>query len=218
MAKTRWYNERLRDPYFKEAKKKGYRARSAYKLKQVQKRFHVIRRGDCVVDLGAAPGGWSQVAVEFVGDEGTVLGVDLRRVVPVPGATFLQGDFTRKETHLRLAEALQAAGKEDVDVVLSDMAPDMSGNYTLDQARSAHLVQMALRFVDARLRPGGHFVAKVFEGEDFQDLREEVRARFKRVMQFHPPASRKASSEVYLVGKGHKGKAPAQNPKADSEE
>lgn len=216
MAKTRWYQERRRDPYFRDAKKAGYRARSAYKLKQIQKRFRVVKKGACAVDLGAAPGGWTQVLVELVGEDGAVFGVDLKRIAPIEGAKLMQGDFTRRDTHERLARALTAADREAVDVVVSDMAPDMSGNYTTDQARSVHLCGMALRFARAHLRRGGHFVCKVFEGEDFPEFREDMRSSFARVLQFHPPASRKASSEVYLVGKGFR---PADGEgHADSEE
>lgn len=213
---TRWQQERSRDPYIRQARTQGYRARSAFKLKQIQNRFHVIRKGDVAVDLGAAPGGWTQVLVELVGGPegpGTVIGVDLRRIAPIPGAKLLQGDLTHRETHERLAEELAKAGRREVDLVLSDMSPDMSGNYVTDQARSVHLCRMALRFAVAHLRPGGHFVCKVFEGQDFTDFRDEVRTHFRRVMQFHPPASRKQSSEVYLVAKAFQKEAPA-----DSEE
>lgn len=201
---SRWEQERRRDPYVKEARKHGYRARSAYKLKQVQKRFRILRPGDAVADLGAAPGGWSQVLVEEVGPDGVVAGVDLRRIVPIPGARLIQGDFTRRETHERLARELALAGREQLDAVVSDMAPDMSGAYETDQARSVHLCEMALRFARAHLREGGNFCCKVFEGSDFQEFRETVRAEFSKVVQYHPPASRKSSSEVYLVGLGFK--------------
>lgn len=204
MSRTRWYNERLNDFYFKEAKKEGYRARSAYKLKQLDKKYRLIRKGSTAVDLGSAPGGWSQVLVEMVGEDGLVIGVDLRRVVPIPGSIQLQGDFTRRDTHERLHEALLENGKETVDAVISDMAPDMSGNYDLDQTRSIHLAGMALRFALTHLRRGGHFCCKVFEGADYQEFRDELRQHFAKVMQFHPAASRKASSEIYLIGRGYK--------------
>lgn len=202
MSGSRWTNEHRRDSYVRKARQEGYRARSAYKLKQIQKRFRLVRQGECVVDLGAAPGGWSQVLVELVGPAGTVFGVDLQRIAPVDGATFLQGDFTKKDTHDRLRDLLARDGRDQVDVVVSDMAPDMSGNYDLDQARSVHLCEMALRFAEAHLKDGGDFCCKIFEGADFQEFREVLRGRFHKVMQFHPPASRKQSSEVYLVGKG----------------
>lgn len=205
MSGTRWYNERRRDHYFRSAKKEGYRARSAYKLKQLDKRFHIVRPGQCAVDLGAAPGGWAQVLVEMVGENGHVFGVDLQRIAPIEGATLMQGDFTKRSTHERLSAALDAQGFDAVDVVVSDMAPDMSGNYDLDQVRSVHLCGMALRFAEKHLAHGGNFCCKIFEGADFQEFREHLRTRFRKVMQFHPPASRKSSSEVYLVAKGFLG-------------
>lgn len=207
---SRWHQERRRDPYHRDAKRQGYRARSAYKLKQMMRKHRVVRPGDAVVDLGCAPGGWSQVLVEQVGPEGVVVGVDLQRIRPLEGARFIRGDFTARETHERLARVLEEAGRSEVDAVVSDMAPDMTGNYGIDQARSVHLCQMALRFADAHLRSGGGFVCKVFEGEDFVDFREEVRSRFRKVFQVHPPASRKQSSEVYLVAQGYRG-APADD-------
>lgn len=205
MSGTRWYSERRRDHFFRSAKKEGYRARSAYKLMQIDKRFRVFRPGDCAVDLGAAPGGWSQVLVELVGETGAVFGVDLQRIAPIEGAVLMQGDFTKKSTHERLRAALKEQGFTAVDVVVSDMAPDMSGNYRLDQTRSVHLCGMALRFAEAQLLQGGHFCCKVFEGADFQEFRDHLRTRFRKVMQFHPPASRNASSEVYIVAKGFLG-------------
>jgi 23S rRNA (uridine2552-2'-O)-methyltransferase len=215
---TRWQQDRARDPYIRQARSQGYRARSAFKLKQLQNRFHIVRKGDVAVDLGAAPGGWTQVLVELVGDGGTVIGVDIRRIAAIPGARLLKGDLTHRETHERLAEELRAAGRDHVDVVLSDMSPDIGGSYVTDQARSVHLCRMALRFAVAHLRTGGHFCCKVFEGEDFAEFRDEVRARFARVMQFHPPASRKQSSEVYLVATSFLGVGGPGRGVAPSEE
>lgn len=205
--KTRWYRERQGEAYYRKAKKEGYRARSAYKIQQIHERFTVVRKGECVVDLGAAPGGWSQMLVELVGPKGLVVGVDLQRIKPITGARFLQGDFTRKETQERMEAILAENGRKKVDAVVSDMAPDMSGNYELDQVRSVQLAQIALAFADKHLREGGAFVCKVFEGADFPPFRTEVKRRFKRVHQFHPPASRKSSSEIYMVGKHYLGAA-----------
>ncbi len=210
---SRWLDERRRDPYYKDAKKQGYRARSAFKLKQMQDRYHLVKTADAVIDLGCAPGGWSQVLVELVGDRGLVLGVDLIRTRPVDGATFIRGDFTKESTRDRLSDLLSDQGRTDVDVIVSDMAPDMSGTYSLDQARSVHLCSLALDFCAKHLKPGGIFVTKVFEGADFHEFREDVRRQFKTVRMAHPPASRKASSEVYLIAKGHR---PV--PKLDEEE
>ncbi len=204
-TKTRWYQERQREAYYNRAKKEGYRARSAYKIEQIHERFTVVSKGEAVADLGAAPGGWSQMLVELVGPQGLVVGVDLQRIKPIPGAHFLQGDFTQRATHDRLSALLRDKGRSQLDAVVSDMAPDMSGNYELDQVRSIHLCEMALDFADHHLRPGGAFVCKVFEGADFQAFRSQVKRRFKRLHQYHPAASRKSSSEVYLVGKHYLG-------------
>ncbi|MGB0653693.1 MAG: RlmE family RNA methyltransferase [Thermoplasmatota archaeon] len=206
MARTRWYQDRVRDGYYKQAKKEGYRARSAYKLQQLQQRFRFLKKGYAVADLGCAPGGWSQVLTELVGPEGLVIGVDLQRVAPIEGARLMQGDFTKPATHRRLAKELADSGRGKLDAVVSDLAPDMTGNYDLDQSRSVHLCELAQGFAQAHLRPGGAFVLKVFEGADFQEFREGLRSAFRRVHHYHPPASRKASSEVYLVATGYKGR------------
>jgi 23S rRNA (uridine2552-2'-O)-methyltransferase len=205
---SRWLQDRRNDRYFKEAKKQGYRARSAFKLKQLNEKHNFLHEGDSVVDLGCAPGGWSQVLVEIVGDQGLVVGVDLERTRPVEGATFLRGDFTDRDTHDQLGELLKESGRLELDAVVSDMAPDMTGTYGLDQARSVYLCEMGLDFADGHLRLGGTFLTKIFEGTDFQEFRELMRARFRKVRMAHPAASRKASSEVYLLGLGFEG-APA---------
>lgn len=204
-TKTRWFQERQREGYYRMAKKEGYRARSAYKLQQIIEKYGIVGDRDAVADLGAAPGGWSQVLVEAVGQDGVVIGVDLQRVKPIPGATFLRGDFTQRTTHDKMAELLAAEKRNKLDAVVSDMAPDMSGDYGTDQMRSIQLAEMALDFAQEQLRVGGHFACKVFEGTDFQQFREEVRKSFRSVYQFHPPASRRSSSEIYLVAKGFKG-------------
>ena len=210
---TRWYEERKKEGYYRAAKREGYRARSAYKLKQINDKHRVIREGDAVADLGCAPGGWSQVLVEIVGTRGEVVGVDLQRVRPLPGARFIQGDFTKPETRARLDALLAESGRSALDCVVSDMAPDMTGEYDLDQARSVYLSSLALDFAVAHLRKGGCFVCKVFEGLDYQEFRENVRQQFSRVIQFHPPASRKSSSEIYLIAKGFQGEGRAPDPK-----
>lgn len=203
--KTRWFQDRQREAYYRKAKKEGYRARSAYKIQQIHERFTVVRKGEAVADLGAAPGGWSQMLVELVGPQGLVVGVDLQRIKPIPGARFIQGDFTRKETQDRLSAILAESNRDRVDAVVSDMAPDMSGNYELDQVRSVQLAEIALAFADKHLRKGGSFVCKVFEGADFPPFRDAVKSRFKRFHQYHPAASRKSSSEVYVIGKHYMG-------------
>jgi 23S rRNA (uridine2552-2'-O)-methyltransferase len=209
-TKTRWFQERQKEGYYRLAKKEGYRARSAYKLMQINDKYSILRSGSAVADLGCAPGGWSQVLVEQVGQGGIVVGVDLQRVKPIPGARFIQGDFMRRDTHARLTALLAESGRKELDAVVSDMAPDMSGNYELDQVRSVQLGEMALDFARKHLREGGHFACKVFEGADFMAFRTEVRLHFRSVYQYHPPASRSSSSEVYLIAKGFKGKDAAK--------
>ena len=200
----RWYMEHRRDPYYRKAKAENYRSRAAYKLKQIQKRYNVIRRGDVVIDLGASPGGWSQVALELVGGDGLVIGVDLEEAPPLEGWIFIRGDVTREETRKRITEELKKRGKEHVTVVLSDMSPNISGNYSLDQARSAYLASIALEFSASVLRPGGCMVCKIFQGEDTPPFIEEAKRHFRSVRRYSPPASRKSSSEVYIVAKGKK--------------
>ena len=195
---TRWYQEKKREHFYKEAKKVGYRARSAFKLKQIQNRFKILKKGSVVVDLGAAPGGWSQVAKEIVGKDGVVIGIDLSPVKPISGVTFLQGDMT-EETSVN--ELIDIIGGKKVDVVLSDMSPNISGNYSVDQARSVYLCEQALSTAELVLKSGGFFICKIFEGEDLKDFVGKVGKKFINVKQFSPPASRKSSSEVYIIAR-----------------
>ena len=216
--KTRWYKEHQNETYYRQAKKEGYRARSSYKILQIHERFTVVRKGEAVADLGAAPGGWSQVLIELVGSDGLVVGVDLQRIRPIPGATFMQGDFTQRATQEKLSNILADKGRSALDAVVSDMAPEMSGNYELDQVRSVQLAEFALAFADRHLRKGGAFVCKVFEGADFPEFRAEVKRRFKRMHQYHPAASRKSSSEVYIIGKHYLGPGKPTAAADDDEE
>ena len=195
---TRWYSEKKREHFYKEAKKHGYRARSAYKLIQIQKKFNILQHGNIVVDLGAAPGGWSQVARDIVGEKGVVIGIDLLPVEPLPDITFLQGDMTSDETVEKIHDIV---GDKKVDVVLSDMSPDISGNYSVDHARSMYLCEKALKTCKSLLKSGGVFVCKVFAGEDLDEFVKTVKSKFGNVKQFSPDASRKSSSEVYIVAK-----------------
>jgi 23S rRNA (uridine2552-2'-O)-methyltransferase len=195
---TRWYTEKKREHFYKEAKKKGYRARSAFKLLQIQKKFNIIKKDDFVVDLGAAPGGWSQVAKDIVGDKGKLVAIDLLRIEPLEGVVFLQGDMTEDES---LQKVLNATDGHKADVVLSDMSPDISGNYSVDQARSIFLCEKALESTEMLLKPGGIFVCKIFEGEDIKEFIEKLKAKFRSVKQFSPIASRKSSSEIYVIAK-----------------
>jgi 23S rRNA (uridine2552-2'-O)-methyltransferase len=201
-----------KDDYYNRAKQQGYRSRAAYKLKQLDELEDVLSDGDTVVDLGAAPGGWLQVAKERVGT-GRVLGVDFQRIDPIEGVETIKGDMTEESTRERIAEeigeadgAATAASPEraggHADVVLSDMAPNMTGEYSLDQARSVHLARQAFETARDVLAPGGDFVVKVFEGRDLEEFRDDLEEHFEYVRTTSPKASRKESSEVYLIAKG----------------
>jgi 23S rRNA (uridine2552-2'-O)-methyltransferase len=195
---TRWYSEKKKEHFYKEAKRVGYRARSSFKLLQIQKKFNVIKKGDVVVDLGAAPGGWSQVAKEIVGEAGTVVGIDISPITPLYGVIFLQADMTKESSLEELENTL--CGKK-VDVVISDMSPDISGNYSVDHARSIYLSNQALKTAEAILKSNGNFICKVFSGEDLENFVRFINKKFQVVKRFFPPASRKASSEIYVIAK-----------------
>jgi 23S rRNA (uridine2552-2'-O)-methyltransferase len=197
---TRWYSEKKKEHYYKEAKRLHYRARSAFKLYQIQKKFNILRTSDVVVDLGAAPGGWSQVAKEIVGDKGIVIGIDLDIIKPIKDIIFLQGDLTDP---IDINNLKQSINDNQVDVVLSDMSPNISGNYSIDQARSIYLCEHSLKIVDMFLKNGGNFVCKAFVGEDLENFIRNIRQKFKMVKQFSPKASRKNSSETYVIAKYH---------------
>jgi 23S rRNA (uridine2552-2'-O)-methyltransferase len=200
---TRWYQEKKREHFYKKAKKEGYRARSAYKLLQIQKKFQIIQSGDVVVDLGAAPGGWSQVAYKLVQPNGLVVGVDLSFIQPFNDVIFLKGDMTKYETIQTILEAIDF---EPVSVILSDMSPDISGNYSMDHARSIYLCSRALQTAQQMLGKNGSFVCKVFMGDMLQDFVSEIKESFRQVKQFSPKASRKSSSEQYIIARSYFGK------------
>jgi 23S rRNA (uridine2552-2'-O)-methyltransferase len=187
-----------KDDYYNRAKQEGYRARSAYKLKQLDETAGVLGPNRTVIDLGAAPGGWLQVASEEVGPEGTVIGVDRQRIDPIDGVETIRGDITDESTIEEITDAVGTA-----DVVLSDMAPNMTGEYELDHARSVHLARQAFQVAMDVLDTGGDLAVKVFDGPDLDGLREEIDAEFEYVRDVRPDASRESSSELYLVGKHH---------------
>jgi 23S rRNA (uridine2552-2'-O)-methyltransferase len=193
-----WRKQQRQDPYFRRAKEEGYRARSAYKLIQIQERFDVLHRGDTVLDLGAAPGSWSQVATGLVGHDGLVIAVDLQPIEPIEDVLAMQGDMTAAQVQEEMAYA--AGGS--VDVILSDAAPNTSGIRLRDHAFSIALVYAALGIAQRLLRPGGSFVAKVFEGEDMAQLLVDLRAHFARVKPFYPDATRREGYEVFVVCQG----------------
>ena len=201
----RWAQEHKRDPYVRRAKREDFRSRAAYKLIQINKRFRVIHQGDAVLDLGCAPGGWSQVATRAVGPKGLVVGVDLDDVEPFPGLTFVRGDLASETTQAAARACL--LGRR-ANVVLSDMSPNISGTYDLDHVRSMTLARLAVDFGMALLSDGGHLVVKTFEGQYSADLVARLRTRFGRVKRHRPEATRKSSSEVYVVALGHDGLGP----------
>ena len=196
-----WMHEHVNDPYVKRAQAEGMRSRAAYKLQQLAERDKLLKPGMMVVDLGAAPGGWSQVAGRVVGPTGRVIAVDLLEMTSLAGVTFIQGDFGEDAV---LAEVEKILGGGGVDLVLSDMAPNMSGVAGVDQARSVGLAELALEFAVNHLKPQGNFLVKVFQGSGFDALVADIRRKFVQVMIRKPEASRSRSNEVYVVAKGLK--------------
>ncbi len=182
-----------KDYYYKRAKHEGFRSRASYKLLQIQERYRIIREGDVVVDLGAAPGGWLQVIQSL---NATAIAVDRQQVDPLEGVVFIKADITATETAEKIRSVIQ-----EVDVVISDAAPNLSGVWSLDHARSIGLARSALQVAEGVLRPGGNFVVKVFQGDLFDAFLEEVSSFFSFTRAFSPQASRKQSAEIYLIGK-----------------
>ena len=187
--------EHLNDPYVKQARAQGYRSRAAFKLEEINLRDDLIRSGTLLVDLGATPGGWSQFAVRHGAQ---VIALDILEMESIAGVTFIQGDFTTEATLLALEAVLN---NRRVDLVISDMAPNLSGVASVDQARSMHLCELALEFAGKYLKPEGRFLVKAFQGEGFQAYLTAMRASFEQVLTRKPKASRDRSSEVYLLGK-----------------
>ena len=202
MAKSkssrRWLTEHFDDPYVKLAQQKGMRSRSAFKLLELHEKYKLIQPGMTVVDLGAAPGGWSQLCSPILGPRGRIIGMDLLEMEPLPGVEFIQGNFTEDEALHELEEAL---GGKPLDLVLSDMAPNMSGMATIDIAKAMYLAELAVDFVESHLKPGGNFVVKLFQGEGFDSYVRQVRTLFGKVQVRKPKASRPRSREVYLLAR-----------------
>ncbi len=193
-----WMQERRRDYYYRKAKQLDYRSRASFKLIQLNDRFNLFKPGMTVVDLGAAPGGWLQVVAERVGPKGKVIGVDLQPIEPIEGVQTIKGDIRKQEV---MDELLALTGGK-VDVVLSDMSPNITGSYSMDHARSIELCEMALSFALTTLSRNGKLVFKMFEGDMSRDLLAEVQKHFETVKRYSPEASRSASSEIYVVAKG----------------
>ena len=195
-----WKERQERDPYVQQARREGWRSRAVYKLQQIDIKERLLRPGMVCVDLGAAPGGWSQYATDKLNGRGRIVAIDLLPMDSLPGVDFLEGDFTDDATLESLRELLAGA---PVDLVISDMAPNISGNRAVDQPRSMYLVELALDFCREVLKPGGDFVCKLFQGEGFDEFLAEARQSFKRVKVMKPKASRAASREVYLVARNY---------------
>jgi 23S rRNA (uridine2552-2'-O)-methyltransferase len=185
-----------KDYFYYKAKDEGYRSRAAYKLQQINKKHNVIKPGDSVVDLGAAPGGWLQMAKEL--SDGQVLGIDLQKIAPIEGVDTLKGDLTSEKTLERIGEII---GEHGADTVICDAAPNLTGNWSLDHGRSIDLSRAALCAAKRLLMPGGHFLVKVFQGDMFKEFLDEVKQNFVYVRSYTPSASRKQSAEIYVIGK-----------------
>ncbi|MGC9517808.1 MAG: RlmE family RNA methyltransferase [Methanomicrobiales archaeon] len=193
-------NKKNKDPYYKMAKKESYRSRASYKLLQLNKKFRIIKKGDKVLDLGAAPGGWSQVALDLVGEEGLVIGVDLQRIKRFENDNFasIVGDFTKKETIQKIYDTLQ----NYADVIISDASPKLSGIKDIDRLLSIELAENVLDLSDEILKPGGNIIIKVFQGEEFNKLLQQIKKRFKKVKTTKPQSSKRKSSEMYIIARG----------------
>ncbi len=194
--------ELARDRYYVLAKEQGYRARSAYKLKEINARFRLIKSGDTVVDLGAAPGGWSQVAKELVGDRGRVISVDLQRIAGIEGVITIECDITERESTIKAIR--NVLPQRAADVVISDAAPRLSGNRAYDHYHSFVLSDSALHIAEAVLKPGGNFVAKIFQSEYYSGFYKSVKELFRDTRAYTPKSSRKKSAEVFVIGRWFK--------------
>ena len=194
-----------RDGFYKAAKREGYRSRSAYKLLQIADKFEVIEIGDVVVDLGAAPGGWSQVARELVGERGLVISVDVHPIAKIGDIVILISDITKEEkTITAIRAALAGKGRNTVDIVISDASPQLSGNKDFDQFRSFELSASALAVASTLLKKQGNFVAKIFQGSYYTQFYNHVKEKFRDTRAYSPAASRKRSAEVYVIGRGYR--------------
>ncbi len=198
----KWMEEHVNDPYVKKAQADGYRSRASYKLLEINEKDKLFRAGSVVMDLGSAPGGWSQIVAKIVGDSGRVIASDILHMDSIIGVDFIQGDFTDEAVYDQILATL---GDDRVDTVISDMAPNLSGVNTTDQYASMYLVELALDMARNVLQPGGSFCAKVFQGVGYDEYVKDVRSSFSKVIVRKPAASRPRSREVYLVATGFKG-------------
>ena len=197
-----WLKRHVNDPYVKQAQKDGYRSRASYKLLEIQEKYKLIRPGMSVVDLGAAPGGWSQVTSRLIGGQGRLIASDILEMDGIPDVTFIQGDFTEDSV---LAEILEAVGNSQVDLVISDMAPNMSGTPEVDMPKAMFLCELALDLAERILKPGGNFVIKIFQGEGFDVYLKDARKKFDKIQMIKPDSSRGSSREQYMLAWGYRG-------------
>lgn len=198
--KNAWLQRQDKDPFVKMAKAQGYRSRASFKLLELQQKYHLFKPGMNVVDLGAAPGGWTQVIQHIIGKTGHTIALDLLPIAPIDNVTVIQGDFTEEATYANLQRVVE---NQKIDWVISDMAPNMSGTWIVDQAKSMYLVECALDFAQQTLRQGGGFLVKTFQGEGFEVVLKTLRAHFKKVVIKKPKASRSESREIYLLATGY---------------
>ena len=196
-----WLKEHFDDHYVLKAKQEGWRSRAVYKLQEIDDKDHLFKSGMCVVDLGAAPGGWSQWTTHKVGQDGEVFALDILPVEPFAGVTFIQGDFREDEVYEQLLNSLDG---RSVDVVMSDMAPNMSGNKGVDIPRAMYLVELCVELADQVLKKDGDLLMKVFQGEGYNQLMEGLKSKYKKVITRKPKASRPRSKEIYLLARGKK--------------
>ena len=195
-SSRRWMHEHLTDEYVKKAQKEGYRSRAAYKLLEIIEKNQIINKGDKILDLGAAPGSWSQVAAKIVGKSGQVIASDILSIEEISGVNFLQGDFTKQSVYDELITLTKGSS---IDIVLSDMAPNMSGQLSVDQPKSIYLAELAIDLAVKTLSKNGYFIVKIFQGDGFDDYVKNARKIFKKVSIIKPKASRPRSKEVYLL-------------------
>ena len=195
-SSRRWMHEHLNDEYVKKAQKEGYRSRAVYKLLEILEKSQIIKKGDKILDLGAAPGSWSQVATKIVGKSGQVIASDILSIEEISGVNFLQGDFTEQSVYDELITLTEGSS---IDIVLSDMAPNMSGQLSVDQPKSIYLAELAIDLAVKTLSKNGHFIVKIFQGDGFDDYVKNARKVFKKVSIIKPKASRPRSKEVYLL-------------------
>jgi 23S rRNA (uridine2552-2'-O)-methyltransferase len=192
-----WIKGHVKDPFVIQAQKDGYRSRAAYKLIEIDKKYKIIKSGITAVDLGAAPGGWSQVLSKKIGLKGKVVGIDLLEVSPIKGIDFIQGDFMQEEILNEMVDKLE---NKPVDLVISDMAPNISGIKMVDQQKAIYLNELAFDFATKNLKQNGHFLVKSFVGKDFEEFVKNLRSCFKKVYKIKPDSSRSRSAEIFLLG------------------